>query len=248
MKALVIAIHGIMTRQSDPSWPDKLDAYLALTAPDLKVLKKKYRAGPFRFWNCWLKDPWLARSLAKEVALFLPPPPVLPALQHSSTPSLPLSPPLQHSTTPLPPSPPIWFVAHSNGAVIALLTAKRLIAAGYPIGGLILSGAACEADLEKNHLMEWYCESKLGAAIAYSSPDDHLLGLPARLLWPYGSLGRTGWLWDGEPFANLDGLTAAKHRIFTLSFRGGHSTYFSPQNINYTFHLIRNQIAQLSSL
>ena|SRR5436190_1958984 len=68
---LLAAIHGILTNQTDPSWPDRLDAWMAHHAPEIKMLKKEYRAGPFPRLNCWLKDPLLARSLANEIELFL---------------------------------------------------------------------------------------------------------------------------------------------------------------------------------
>src|ERR1043165_2801829 len=113
MKMLIAAIHGIMTNQTDPSWPDKLDAWMFQRDPEVKVLKKEYRAGPFPRWNCWVKDPLLAHSLANELELFLS-----PTIHHPSC-----------------PPPPVWFVAHSNGAVIALLTAQRLIQRGHRIGG-----------------------------------------------------------------------------------------------------------------
>src|SRR4030081_1235682 len=100
MKTIIAAIHGIMTSQTDPSWPDKLDAWMFDHAPSVKVLKKKYTAGPFPRWNCYLKDPHLARSLAAELELFLKRQPFDPS-----------------------PQPALWFVAHSNGAVIALLAA-----------------------------------------------------------------------------------------------------------------------------
>src|SRR5436190_8690005 len=102
MKTLLVAIHGIMTNQTNASWPDKLDAWMFDHAPDIKVIKKEYRAGPFPRWNCRVKDPALARSLANELELFLRP----------------------SSMSHLPSSPSLWMVAHSNGAVIALLTAK----------------------------------------------------------------------------------------------------------------------------
>src|SRR2546427_7532387 len=73
MKSIVAAIHGILTSQTDPSWPDKFDAWMFERDPDVKVLKKEYRAGPFPRWNCWVKDPLLARSLAGELGLFANP-------------------------------------------------------------------------------------------------------------------------------------------------------------------------------
>ena len=71
MKAIVAAIHGILTSQTDPSWPDRFDAWMLERDPEVKVLKKEYRAGPFPWWNCWVKDPLLARGLANELELFL---------------------------------------------------------------------------------------------------------------------------------------------------------------------------------
>src|SRR6266436_6403724 len=71
MPTLLAAIHGILTGQTDPSWPDKLDAWMLARDPQIKVLKKEYVAGPFPRWNCWVKDPLLARGLVNEIELFL---------------------------------------------------------------------------------------------------------------------------------------------------------------------------------
>ena len=239
MKTLIAAIHGIMTSQTDPSWPDKFDAWMLNRDPEVKVLKKEYRAGPWPRWNCWIKDPRLARSLANELELFLKPP-------------TPFDPPA---------STPLWFVAHSNGAVIALLTAKILVERGYKIAGLILTGAACQADIAKNGILELIGRGALGAIIAYCSHDDQVLaGDPARLepenrnskfkvlksaLWaklmaPYGCLGRTGWLLDGEP---LMGLDTAAVRTLTRWFPGGHSTYFTRWNIERSFEQIYEDVS-----
>jgi len=219
MRILLTAIHGIFTGQTDPSWPDKLDAWMYRLDSQVKVLKKEYRAGPFPRWNCWVKDPLLARSLAKEIELFLT------------------------DSGQWPPA--IWFVAHSNGAVIALLTAKLLIERGYRIGGLILTGAACESDIDRNGVLEWQCQGLLGAAIAYSSADDAVLAgnppapqftkhdslarfstwLRGKALWPYGSLGRTGWLFKGAPPRTRSHSSSALtfQRPMTRWFSGGHS-------------------------
>src|ERR1051325_2551891 len=73
MRILVATLHGIMAEQTDPSWPDKFDAWMFERDPEVKTMKKEYRAGPFPRWNCWFKDPFLARSLANELELFLQP-------------------------------------------------------------------------------------------------------------------------------------------------------------------------------
>jgi len=66
MKSLVVAVHGILTRQTVASWPDRLDAYLGET----KVIKKEYIAAPLPVWNVFMKNHLLARGLAEEVSLF----------------------------------------------------------------------------------------------------------------------------------------------------------------------------------
>lgn len=234
---LLVAIHGILTRQTDVSWPDRLDAWMSRRDPAVRVLKKEYAAGPFPRWNCWVKDPQLAHGLARELALFWPPPGVEA------------------------PQPNVWFVAHSNGAVIALLAARRLIASGHRIGGLILTGAACDADLARNGVFSWWQAGQLGAALAYASADDRVLPayagssgstaarlrdwLWARLSWPYGGLGRTGWLYRGRRVLTLEtSVPAAPRRaaILTRWVRGGHSAYFAPENQQLTFEQIYQDI------
>jgi hypothetical protein len=351
MKPLIVAIHGILTSQTAPSWPDAFDAWMYRRDPEVKVLKKEYRAGPFPRWNCWVKDPLLARGLANEIELFLAP--------------------SSHTL------PPVWFVAHSNGAVIALMATKRLMARGCWTGGLILTGAACEADLEKNGVWEWWRTGALDAAIAYSSADDQVLngdprehregnreihadgeiqrpvpphpgplpwgegepetgsrtnervesvepwplahplpegprtaerfptlGHPScggvgnalgrgegegttrqtlahdlrsrllsygfsrlrswlwgKLMWPYGCLGRTGWLLHGQPLSssiNRPGpipcstleVGSSKFEvqvpILTRWYPGGHSTYFTPENRERTFEQIYQDITSFN--
>jgi pimeloyl-ACP methyl ester carboxylesterase len=224
----------------------------------VKVLKKEYVAGPFPLWNCWVKDPLLARGLANEIELFLG---AKRECARSLSPSDGERAGVRGS---------IWFVAHSNGAVIALLAARRLITRGHKIGGLILTGAACEADVEKNEIMEWLRNGKLGAAIAYSSADDAVLdGDPAhssinpqpstlnrvrewlwgKLMWPYGCLGRTGWLYRGTVFnpSLQHSITPPLRSISTRWFPGGHSAYFAAQNINRTFEQIYQDVENVGS-
>jgi pimeloyl-ACP methyl ester carboxylesterase len=237
MKTLLVAIHGILTSQTDPSWPDQLDAWMYQRDPKVKVLKKEYRAGPFPRWNCWIKDPLLARGLVNEIELFL------------------------RATLPKGSMPSVWFVAHSNGAVIALRTVERLIELGHNVAGIILTGAACEADIDKNHVGQWLREGKLGCAIAYSSAEDQvlpgLLSPSERLSWPntmlrsgiremysalarpYGSLGRTGWLQNGKPIPSFQWPFPT---LQTRWFAGGHSTYFTSAHIDLTFEQIRKDI------
>lgn len=208
MRAIVAAIHGIMTSQTSTSWPDKLASWMWKRDPGVLVIKKEYRAGPSPKINCLLKDPVIARGLAAEI---------IDACEER-------------------PGCPVWIVAHSNGAVIALKTARILISRGYDIAGLILTGAACEADVNKSGVAQWLRDGSLGRAVAFCADDDAVLGVVgnrfARLLaWPYGDLGRVGW-------QNCDSSAA----VTTVWFTGGHSTYFSPENIQKTFEWIHRAI------
>lgn len=259
---LIVAIHGILTRETDPSWVDHFDAWLVSNAeaspnsnpahtpqgslhasPESspatgawKLLKKEYSAGPWPRWNCFIHNPRIARGLAAEIELLLA------------------------SATGFSDHPAIWFVAHSNGALIALETIKSLVARGHSVAGVILTGAACEAELTRTPLPAWIGSGRLGIAAAYSSRQDHLLaaaptstrdlatsgfqpGLFAAasaalwrwLIWPYGSLGRTGWLKNGRSVIN-----SPFYR--TRWFECGHSGYFLPPLRNLTFQTIRADI------
>jgi hypothetical protein len=224
---LVVAIHGIMTGQTPASWPDKLDAWMLRRDPRIKLLKKEYRAGPFPRWNCWIKDPWLARGLVNELELFL---------DNASCPAD------EHWAAVDLASMEVWFVAHSNGAVISLLAAKRLIARGYRIAGVFFTGAACDAELSRNGVLKWLEAGQLGCAIACCSHEDAVLGL-GKLIWPYGALGRTGWCLNGEPFAPCRVEDPFFDRIQTRWYPGGHSRYFAPDRMEKTFEQIYQAVA-----
>jgi pimeloyl-ACP methyl ester carboxylesterase len=232
-KPVMVAVHGILTGQTSPSWPDHFDAWMFQRDPEVKVLKKEYSAGPFPRWNCWVKNPRLAESLANEVELLLRE----RAARHTRG--------FRHIL------PPTWFLAHSNGALIALLAAKRLIARGCWVGGLILTGAACSGDVVKSGVASMFATGRLGVAIAYCSTEDRVLPgergvrgrLWALLAWPYGSLGRTGWMRQGkayQPSLTEDHILP----VFTRWFRGGHGAYFAPNQREKTFEMVAGEVGR----
>lgn len=208
---LVIAIHGILTSQTEASWPDKFNSWCFHHAPELNVLKKEYKAGPFPRWNVWVKDPIVARSLTNEILEFC-------SDDEGSI--------LETRI------PDIWFVCHSNGCVIGLLTMKRLIARGIPVAGCIFTGGACDAVVERNGIWQWINAGKLGKAVAFSAHDDAVVR--SKLIWPYGHLGATGW-----QCLDSNGQLVAWHKedkAWTEWFTGyGHSGYFNDANRVNTF-------------
>lgn len=224
MKLLVAATHGILTGHTNPDWPTQFEAWLLRRDPEVHVIKRQYWAGPFPRWNCWVKDPLIAKGLVNEIMLGA----------HYG---------------------PVWLVAHSNGAVITLLAMRELVRRGCPVAGIILTGAAVEADIQKSGVVGWWSHFQLDRAIAYSSHEDEVVdGDPSaatawygklrdwawgRLMWPYGCLGRTGWLLRGKPY--VEG-PAAEH-IFTRWFAGGHSCYWAEDQREKTFELIYQDMA-----
>lgn len=213
------AIHGILTGQTSASWPDQLDAWMSRNDPRVEVIKKEYSAGPFPRLN-WFKNRRLARSLANEIQLFIDPKDPAPG----ST---------DH----------VWLVAHSNGAVIALETLRRLNAAGVRVRGVFLTGAACGSDVDENGIAAAMEAGLLDRAVSRSSPDDGVVncsGFWKFLKWPYGDLGRKGWQrFDAARSAIAPYQT---WKCYTLWARGGHTVYFAPGKIEETFQMIKGTI------
>lgn len=195
--------------------------------PQAHVLKRKYFEAPLPRWN-WIKNRFLARSFASEVEVI--------AKEN--------------------PDYKLWFIAHSNGAVITLLVVRALIERGLRVEGVILTGAACEADINKNGILDWALSDALGDAIAYCSHDDQVLSgdvadasspleavrawLWGKLMWPYGCLGRTGWKTLGAELSSKRGFSVqlGSERTTWLAqrwFPGGHSAYFDKERIRETF-------------
>lgn len=67
VRAVVVAIHGILTRTTSPSWPDHLNAFLR----DCKVERRDYWAWPFPRLNVFVRNRLASRSLAEELELLV---------------------------------------------------------------------------------------------------------------------------------------------------------------------------------
>lgn len=201
-----------MTSTTDASWPDKLDAWMEQHDPRVHVIKKEYAAGPFPRLN-WFKNRRLAKGLVAELMEF------------------------QGGAADC--ATPIWLVAHSNGALIALEAMRRLVVEGIKVRGLFLTGAACESDVERNGVAGAMQAGLLDRAVSWSSAEDGVVkcdGLWRFLKWPYGDLGREGWQLGGRPFATW--------KVYTLWRRGGHNVYFARNNLEETFRMILSTIQE----
>lgn len=170
---IVAAAHGILTKTTDPSWPDRLRAFAWRDGYDAEVVPTNYFAlgipiVEVAFWN-WFR----ARQLLADLE---------PFIERAE-------------------DPRINLVAHSNGGDIALRVARELWAKRRRVETLVLTNAAAEADVRANGVYRAVNDGLLGRAVAWCGRKDRLIASPA--IWPYGHLGATGWTLDGKPFSQV---------------------------------------------
>lgn len=222
---LLVAIHGILTSQTDASWVDRLDAWALDHAPDIRVHPEEYSAGPFPRFNTWFKDPALARGLAYEIDLC-----------YQEVPDLRL-----------------WFVAHSNGCIIAIKTLQILTHhMGHAVEGAILVGGACDSDVNRSGVFDLVhppgsLPARLSQCVCWHNHGD--LAVPCREARP-GALGRLRgvfYRWLAAPYGGLGHEGFTHHRAPWKSTRisnepwpdsTGHSGYWSSEQRETTFERI----------
>ena len=171
MRPLVVAIHGILTGQTDASWPDRLVA--DCLSRDVPALKREYVAGPFPHLNVWWKNPRHAEALANEIRLF-------DGVRSGEW--------------------ALHFVGHSNGCDIALQTVRMLADLNIRVQSLILTASVTHPDVLSSGVLGLVMSGRLRRAVAYCSDGDLPLRIPTLLKWPYRDLGRKGWLRDGSRY------------------------------------------------
>lgn len=160
---LVVAYHGILTGLTNPTWPQRLEAWLmnwALRRPI--CLTEHYSAWPLPWLN-WFLNRRHGKALATRVEMLRSP------------------------------GDRLVMVAHSNGCCIVLDAIRRLAARGIRTDKAIFIAGAIAADPVKNGLADLAEKHWLGEAEAWWAPRDGVIGMPPPMTWPYGNLGRTGW-------------------------------------------------------
>jgi pimeloyl-ACP methyl ester carboxylesterase len=135
----------------------------------------------------------------------------------------------------------ISFVSHSNGADIAVRAIRKLAAqTGARTNALVCIGAAIQSDVGKNGILELLTTNDLGRAVAYCSESDRTLA--TKVKWPYGDLGRTGFL------PHVIGLPLRYEgdvRLMTRWFPGySHTGYFASLNEDKTYDMILRDVAE----
>lgn len=214
---LLVAIHGILTSQTNRDWVDEFDVFCARKF--LRVEKREYPAGPFPLLNVYWLNPVIARGLVNEIE----------AYAEAFGPKLKLH-----------------FVAHSNGTDIALQTIKKLALRDIDVQTFIAVGSVLESDIRRSGLRDLLAGEHLQRAVAYASRADEAIKW-GRWSIGYGDLGRRGWVVDGDEIpavrAGADASRVAYRpagggELITRRFESyGHGDYFAPQNRAATFDL-----------
>lgn len=196
---IVVAYHGIFQDLTDPSWTAWFQAFLlgAATPPRPLYDSDHYWAGPIGVVN-WFRNRRHGKALARRLA----------TIREGVGADLRID-----------------MVGHSNGTNILVEAAKELRREyGIRTERMVLVGSAVRGDIGRNGLAELVDGGFLGRATCYISDKDGVIGTPGWLRWPYGDLGVTGWLVDGEPLPR----TSPWARFFWTRIFGGfrHNDYF----------------------
>lgn len=212
---LFVAIHGILTGRSNPTWPERFEEWAASALPDVTVLADHYKAGPFPIWNNFWKNPRLADGVVELVENYL-------------------------DQAESPDDIDVHFVGHSNGCDVIRRAALRLLKRGYRVKSVLLFSAPL-ANTVKGLGFEPHLEDgTLGRLVAYAASDDQVLAptldwknpltvVQNLVRWPYGNLGRLG-LQDGEEWLTRNGPDVSRRSV-TRFFPGwGHGDFFPLSN------------------
>ena len=226
---LVVAIHGILTGQTNASWPDRLDA---AWSDSVKVLKKEYRAGPLPLFNTYVENRRLAKALCSELVLFRDR--ELYFVSHSNGTDVALK-------------------------TIKLLTGCGIKTAGAVFIGSVLDPDIQRSGIRElvdsgmlERAVAWSSEDDqvIRRAAGFSWYASRILSFG--LLCGYGRLGSDGFQLAGQPTGFSARVLGGKITVPDFAFTTGvatrwwngfgHSTYFEPDHLKTTFQWMANDL------
>lgn len=220
VRPIVGLCHGILTRSTRASWPDEFSGLVngsrALLEP--VVVASEYFGWPLP----GLLTRWQNRRESYDLARRL-------SVQAYRA----------HDRGEVP---AISLAGHSNGALIALETARLLHDWGLRVDSIVLIAAA----IPRRRATRWAKRLLAAGAVrevhAWVAGDDPVLrplgSVAGVLAWPWGALGVAGWAGNCEPIAGMPQASQAYLPNLTLGLfcrrfdggeavQGGHGGYFS---------------------
>lgn len=219
----ILLINGIRTPTTSSSWPKRLGPYLE-SRFRCTTEAHYYETGPIPPWNLWITNPRIARVLGNSIE---------ERMEEIG----------MH---------PLHLVAHSNGTNIALSVANALARREIRVETMVLIGSAMHSDVEKNGLAALVTSGQVRRAVAYCSPDDHVVRRLQEVPGFYGSLGSRGFTRGSEATGlRVEGYDPLgdewgtdKWRYVTRWFPGyGHGEYFEGEKRAETFGCIAGDLA-----
>lgn len=213
MKTLVIAVHGIRTKRSDPSWPWYFQTWAMDQDKRFVVYPFHYHAGALPFWNTLVLNRRLAKAIAARVKLF-----------HDHVEG----------------DKRVAFISHSNGADVVRLSILRLAKLGIRTKGACLIAGAIKSDIDESKLRGMVADGHLDRACAWYSENDKVVRnldwLPAG---NYGALGAKGFHSNNNKvgmWLDEDETNPSPFGFSSRHFPGyRHSDYFEERRIFQTF-------------
>lgn len=224
----VTVTHGILQELTDPSWHEDFELHLARRFSNVRAESESYKAGLIPPWNLWVKNPPIAKALARRSANF------------------------HRALTGIGDEVRISIVAHSNGTNISALQAKLLAKKNVRVETLILIGSALASDIDRSGLRRLVRDGFVGRVIAYCSEADWFIDLLEGFPGFYGSLGSRGLRLDGKPVGlqveGYEPLTfevwPEKNQTFvTRHFpHFSHGEWFDSEHRNLTFDTLAKDL------
>lgn len=211
---LFVAVHGILTGRSLPTWPERFELWAASALPGVTVFTDQYAAGPFPWWNVFWQNPRAANNVDAIVENYLD------GME--------------------PGDVAVHFVGHSNGCDIIRRSAIRLMRRGYRVESVLMFSAPCHSSVARMGFKPYVDDGSLGRLVVYAADDDDVLAptadwskpltvLKNLVRWPYGNAGRVG-LTDGQEFVVRNGPEITRTTA-TRFFPGwGHGDFFPLAN------------------
>lgn len=208
---LIGLYHGILTGRTSPTWPDYGRAWFAAVEPLIQTITDYYKEWIFPRVAAIRNQ----ERIRRNVSTFL--------LQARLT------------REKRGRAPRMDFGGHSNGGILAVGTAREMIAEGYRVESIILMAPALRAKETSRELSDWIDRGMLGRVLLVRATKDRTLGLakllPRIVCWPWGVLGLLGW--DETVISE----SAAAH-FYTLDLAEGHTEFLQPDRREETFETI----------
>lgn len=214
---VVCQAFGILTGDESPSWPEFGTAYFEAFHPEVSTVNTDYFEWPLPRLAA-IRNTGRSRRLVRRIRT---------AAQYL----------VELRETPAE----IAFVAHSNGAVLALQACRELIGSGVAVRSLVLIAPALRTRDASREIGDYLATGMLDFALLVRPTKDAVIGAVGRswrtklAAWPWGSLGHDGW--NADALGQWSGIFPSAAGTIDLPDMG-HSDPVAPRNRRWLYQAI----------